>query len=410
MNILFIANCESVHTVRFVNEFVKRGNNVIMLSATPYLGRTVEYTADIKHIEFLKLFTKIFNFLFKNKIKNFNPENSHPLHPFNFLIFFRMIYLFFFVNKIIKKVDFDAVFSINLTTNGVFASRIKRHVKKICCTLGCDLKLAKWYSVKEITNKRFVVKYVDRHIDYFISYNEVQILNFFKTKNLFSNLDKIRYINGLGVDVELFNPKYRNVELKKKYYGLDETSILAVCFRQPRPYFDFAIILLQLKKIITKYPNFYFAIGTGGLEFPALIKIVKENNMEKNILMMPNIQYKDLHLYISQGDIYIDPINISKFPETISMGISGSLLESMACGLIPVIGRRPGLESFFDAELQDLLIYNNLENDIYNYIENVIENKNNEILKQKLREIVHNKSNWYKTIELIETLFKIKTV
>ena len=32
----------------------------------------------------------------------------------------------------------DAIFATNLTTNGLFAARIKQNVNKVCLTLGCD--------------------------------------------------------------------------------------------------------------------------------------------------------------------------------------------------------------------------------------------------------------------------------
>ena len=103
MNILLIANSESVHTARFAIEFAKRGHEVLLISATPYWGRVVKYNAEIKHIHYLKFLTDIFNYFFKHKIQNFNPENSNSYHIFNFLILFRMIYLFFLLIKLLKK-------------------------------------------------------------------------------------------------------------------------------------------------------------------------------------------------------------------------------------------------------------------------------------------------------------------
>lgn len=398
MRILIIANSESFHTARFANAFTDLGHKVVLLSATPYLGRVVKYD-NVEHIEFLKFFSKLFIFLFPKKIKQFRPEISKAYHPFNFLILFRMLFLFFFINRLLKKEKFEAVFAMNLTTNGLFAARIKRNVKKVCTTLGCDLRLAKWYSIKGLNNNKFVFSYVDKRIDSIISYNDEEIKNFFNNNLFFKDKTKVFYLNGLGVNSELFNPVYKNSIDKKKYYGLKDDDILSVCFRQPRPIFNFASILIKLKNIIDKYNNFYFAIGTGGIESKELIDIVKKYNIEKNIIFMPNIPYEFLHFYVSQGDIFIDPIDTKKFPETLSIGPSGALLESMSCGLIPVIGNRPGMELYFKDELSDL-VYENFEDDFENYLIKAIENINNIKLKDSIRQVILENSNWSKTVEL----------
>jgi len=314
-----------------------------------------------------------------------------------------MIYLFFFINRILRKEEFDAVLAMNLTTNGLFAARIKKKTKKICSTLGCDLHIPKWNNTQILNNNKFVYRYADRKLDYIITGEEKFYYDFFNNKNLFKRPEKIIRFKGLGIDSELFNTLHKSSKLKKKLYGLEPSDILAVCFRQPRPTLAFPLILNLLPEIIRKYPNFYFAIGTGGREFPDLIEIVKKKNIENNILFMPNVAFDKLHLYLAQADIFIDPVNIKRNPEIIGFGISGATLESMACELIPVIGRRPGLETYFKDDLEQL-IYEDMENDLIDFIEMAIININNKVLKQKIRAVVLADSNWNKNIDKLFTL------
>ena len=406
-SILIIANSESVHSARFANEFAQRGFKVSLLSSTPYLGRVVNYDKSVNHLIFGATITNFFKLLFKKKMEEFNPANSSKLHPFNFLILFRMIYLFVFINRIVKNVDFEAVFCTNLTTNGLFAVRIKRNVNKICQTLGCDMRPFKWNSVNIINNNRLVYRFVEERLSYIIVEDEPYFNNFFSNRKTFKHPNKISKIKGLGVKINLFNPRFKSIELKKELYNLKEEDILAVCFRQPRPQFAFPLILNLLKDTIIKHPNFYFAIGTGGVSFPELIEVVKKNNMEKNILFIQNIPYDFLHKYIAQGDIFIDPVNIKSNPEMGAHGISGSVLESMSCGLIPVIMRRDGLDDFFDDDLQKF-IYEDMDTNFNFHIENAISNINNIDLKNKLRNSIIGNSNWDKNIKTCISLFQMK--
>ena len=228
-------------------------------------------------------------------------------------------------------------------------------------------------------------------------------LDFFGNKAIFKNQGKLVYINGLGVETERFNPIYKSFNMKKELYGNENNSILAVCFRPPRPNLDFSTILKNLIPIIQKYPNFYFAVGTGGTDFPDLKQIALDNKIEENILFIKNLQYSELQNYIAQGDIYIDPVNLKKNPETISSGISGSLLESMSCGLIPVVGKRPGLENYFTEELFEF-VYIDMERDLANYIEKAIVNINNKSLKESIRNIVVEKASWERNVNIILNL------
>ena len=91
---------------------------------------------------------------------------------------------------------------------------------------------------------------------------------------------------------------------------------------------------------------------------------------------------------------------MTKFPETKNNGPSGALLESMSCGLIPVISNRPGVE-FYLKNICDLTIYNNFDEGFIEKVKEAIRSINNDVLKRNLRDVVEKKASWTSTNDLI---------
>ena len=169
MNILIIANSESVHTARYANDFVEKGHQVSLLSVMPYLNQSVVYHKNVKHISFMPFTTNLLKRLFTKSFMSFSAEHSKPYHIMNFLIMARLIYMVLFVNRELRNTRIDAVFGMNLTVYGLIAARINRNIPKVCMTLGCDVRFAKWNSLEIITNNKPVYRYLDKHLTNIIS-------------------------------------------------------------------------------------------------------------------------------------------------------------------------------------------------------------------------------------------------
>lgn len=119
MNILIIANSESVHTARYANDFVERGHQVSLLSVMPYLNQSVVYHKNVKHISFMPFTTNLLKRLFGKSFMSFSAEHSKPYHIMNFLIMARLIYMVLFVNRELRNTPIDSVFGMNLTVYGL---------------------------------------------------------------------------------------------------------------------------------------------------------------------------------------------------------------------------------------------------------------------------------------------------
>lgn len=402
MNILVIGNSESVHTVRFAAGFAERGHKIHVLSTREYFGDYVKYPEEVKHVRFLRWVTKFFQFIFGKKLRNFNPGTSLFYHPSNFLILLRHIYLVLFVNRVVKDVDFDAIFALNLSVGGLLASRITRKVPKVCATLGCDVRTYRFPEPAYFVNHPSIIRYVLKRLNAVITGDKEAFEPVFEKKG-FIELSKFEYFGHFGIEIARFSPEFKDPRLRRELFDVDEDNILAICHRPPRPDLDFENILISVDKVISKHANFVFVIISGAANTEYLKEIVRELKIEDNIRFIGNVPYEKLNLYIAQGDIFIDPVNLKKTPTFAHQGVSGSILEAMSCGLIPVVSNRPSISWILPPEARPF-IFEDFETDLTDALERAINEKDNQGIRDAMRNAVVEKANWDKNFDYIEKL------
>lgn len=407
MNILVIGNSESVHTVRFAAGFAERGHKIHVLSTREYFGDYVKYPEEVKHVRFLRWVTKFFQFIFGKKLRNFNPGTSPFYHPSNFLILLRHIYLVLFVNRVVKDVDFDAIFALNLSVGGLLASRITRKVPKVCATLGCDVRTYKFPEPAYFINHPLVIRYVLRRLSSVLNTGDRETFEPLFKRRGFTELSNFEYFGHFGVETERFSPKLKDPRLRRELFDVDEETIVAICHRPPRPDLDFENILISVDKVISKHANFVFVIISGAANTEYLKKVVWKLKIGKSIRFIGNVLYEKINLYIAQGDIFIDPVNLKKTPTFAHQGISGSILEAMSCGLIPVVSNRPSINWILPPEAKPF-IFEDFETDLTDALERAINERDNRRIKDAMRNAVVEKAKWERNIPRIERILSIE--
>lgn len=377
MNLLIIGNINSVHTKRFVDEFVKQGIKVFILSIDINMKR-FNYSNDevIKENDLLK------NIIFFRNITKF----------LRFLIYSKRI------SAIVNKYKIDSVFSINLAYGGRIASKIKNR-NKIGLSIGDEFASLNFLNIENFFKNKYSIKKTILNLDYIITGDEESFKPLFEKKNWLVN-KKIIFLGSLGVHVDVFSPVNRNNDLKSELFNIEKDDILAICFREPRPHFDFECIIEKFAKLVKKYKKLYFAIGMGNADCERLMFLTKELNLEKNILFINNVDYSKLNIFIAQGDIFIDPVNLKKNSFGINNGVSQALIESMSCGLIPVISNRPGINWIIPDEAKQF-IYEDMEKELDLAIEKAVIEKENSSIKDACRKAVVEKANWEKNVSFI---------
>jgi hypothetical protein len=383
MNILFIANINSVHTYRFVKEFAGRGYFVFILSIAQN-KKLIDYDNIAKVIDL-----------------NYLPE----LAILGVFIKFVRYHIFSFsINRIIKKYEIEGVLSVNLAYGCAIASNIKKPIKKIGITLGDDFEEIPFYNPEFYFKNKKVIRKTISKLNYIVTGDEELYSPLLKKNNWFFE-NKFLFLGTiLGVDIDNFNPRNKNTNFRKELYNINKDDILAMCFREPNPKLDFENIIRAIAKLLNKYVNLYFVIGKGNKDCLELKDLSKRLGIEANILFVGNIKYTELGNYLAQGDIFIDPVNIKKNSLYAYCGVSQALIESMACGLIPVISNRPSIKWILPPEA-DPFIYEDFENDLHQAIERAIKEKDNENIKLAMRNAVIEKANKEIIIDTIVSLF-----
>lgn len=201
---------------------------------------------------------------------------------------------------------------------------------------------------------------------------------------------------------------FRDEKIRSKLFNIKPSTILALCHRPPRPNLDFENIIKAVAQIVRKHKDFVFAVFTGGNDVTELKKLVHELKVESHVLFIGAIPYDGLHTYVAQGDIFIDPANIKKVPRIKFSGISGSILEAMSCGLIPVVSNRPSINWILPPEAKPF-IFEDFETDLAEAIERAIKEKDNQEIKHVMRNAVVEKANWERNIPRIEKMLSIES-
>ncbi|MCI5220072.1 MAG: glycosyltransferase [Candidatus Electrothrix sp. LOE2] len=400
--ILIIANVTNTHTHRFIREFKKRGWKVYVISIQPPNRDNLAEFGD----SIIKLPT---NFIYNNLIKvpflkysEFHNINSGVkwYEPYSIAAIFNYAYLICFVKKIVKKINPDGIFSIYLTMNG-FLAALTGHTRIVSSAAGADVSEYNIASIKYWMNHSKILR--------FTTHNSYRVLLGFDKKtieSLFNNkkcrTDNIAWMQHWGVETDKFTPLTGDRKLKNG-------DCKFICSRPYRPQFDFESILLALKRIYQENHHIQFIIASGAQStknLEHLNKVLDKTGCLGSafITILNHVHYQDLPKVIQKCDVYIDPINIHKFPETANWGVSGSLLEAMSCGLIPVISRRPDVDWILPQESEPF-IHDDFEDGLLLAFENAIRSKDNKEVRMAMRNAVIEKADWNKNFDKIEELY-----
>ena len=153
-----------------------------------------------------------------------------------------------------------------------------------------------------------------------------------------------------GVDIDLFETKYKESEIKSLRDGLgiiDEYIILTTSRLVYKNGVD--ILIKAIAKIKEGRPNIKLIVIGDGPELKKLKELSQKLKVENNILFLGQIPQKDLPIYFRITDVFARPSR--------SEGLGNSFLEAMAAR-VPIIGTPVGGILDFLANCQTGLLTN----------------------------------------------------
>lgn len=344
MKICYIANSASSHTVKWVNYFASLGNDVHVISHSnvPIKGAKVHYI----------------NYSLKNY-----PLMVHKVH------------------KLIRNINPDVLHAHQVNTCGLYATSLKGY-KTIVSAWGSDILVApkKSFIMKKI------VQYVLKH-SYFITsdshYMSEAIIK------LGGNKSKILTFP-MGVENDLLNFKHE--------YNLTSKEIHILSYRRLEKLYNIDIIIKGFSKALKKHKNLYLDIAANGSEFNNLNMLVKSLNIQDHVNFLGAFTRKDLGNMLINNDIFIS------IPSSDSTSVS--LLESMGCGLFPVVSNLPSNLEWVTNYKNGIVLNSIDENNVYNSIDWCIKNYDFLPTASKTNmKIIREKALWQNNSKIIENLY-----
>lgn len=224
------------------------------------------------------------------------------------------------------------------------------------------------------------------------------------------NLKTVFYIPN-GVDINKFNiVDNKEMNNLRSEYNISNDKLIVLCPRRWAPtkgviYLIKAICDMKEKGEIDR--NLFVFAGNDYNDYPEYKKeineIIEKNDLHDNILLMGNVDYKNINNLMKLSDVIVFP--------SLMEAVSLAALEGMACGKIIVGTNIGGFPQLIEDKIDGFLVKSK---DEFNLSKRLIEINNNydkyENIKIKAREKVVNKYSWNivteKTIKIYEGCYK----
>jgi glycosyltransferase involved in cell wall biosynthesis len=227
--------------------------------------------------------------------------------------------------KLIKKEKFDIVHAHWIIPQGIVAYWLKKKfdMDYVVTSHGSDIMALK--------KLNFIKKPILENS------KKITVVSNAIKKEVLENIDKNLDIEviPMGVDTDLFNPKKKDLDLKKEL-GIKGPFLLFVGRLAPEKGVD--LLIESMPRVIKEYPNIkLIIIGEGTLE-KELKKRVKDLKIKNNILFLGKKMNKELPKYYATADLFVSPSRREGLGLTfVEAGLCGCYLIGTNVGGIPEI-------------------------------------------------------------------------
>lgn len=335
MKICFIADSSSIHVRRIVLHFLQKNDDVLVLSSaknrsdikgatTSYLLNVNNLSADISCEEHQSKIT------LGQRVKSLIPPSWKSFIKFTIT----SISLFSKRRVCIKEIERfnpEVIYCFRSFPEGILAAQC--HVRPLLVrTAGPDIcKFPRYPIYRQIIRKTL------RSAD-------VVLTESFWERKLVQQLcgaKVVAEVNLIGVDITLFRSFLSQDGLRAKY-GLPRDSFVVVSNRYLDGHYNGWLVLKAMQSILNECPNlFILYVSPSRMDSHAKAKAAAVTGGFPRIKIVDGpLPHSMIPEILCCGDVYI---SFSSFD-----GIPNSLLEAMACGLVPVVAELPQLHEVIE--------------------------------------------------------------
>ncbi len=259
---------------------------------------------------------------------------------------------------------------------------IKSNTKKYCLIHSKEINHKKG----SLINKRILK--VLNNVEKVISNSEF-------TKNLAINCgvnaDKITVINP-GVN-PIENLDKKSVQQVESLLKIKSPRLITVSRLDKRK--NHEKVIMALRNLKQVYPNIVYICIGGGEEEENIKKLVKELNLESQVMFFKEISFNLKNALLASSDIFVMPSIIHK--KSIE-GFGIVYLEAAQYGVPSLGGKDGGAPDAIKHEHTGLICDGNNLDEVYSSLNHMIENKRYSVLGKNAKEFVLN-FEWSKVIE-----------
>lgn len=346
MRICYIANSANSHTEKWVKYFLNIGYEVHVIS---HSNKQID-GAVVHYIDY-----NLRNFIFKVSE----------------------------VHRLIDEIKPDILHAQQANTCGLYATS-KKGYKVIVSAWGSDVLVG---PQKSIILKK-IVQYVLKKAYFITSDSEYMSKRIIE---LGAHEDKV-FTFPMGVEDSLLN--------YKREYTNNDMELKIISNRRLEEIYNIDIIIKGFAKALKENDKLYLTVAADGTKAESLRKIASELGIESNIKFTGRYKPEDIGKMLSENDVFI---SIPKSDST-----SVSLLESMCCGLFPVVCDLPANREWVQNKENGYIIKDINEDSVKSAILWCCENKQHIIdVSHENIDIIKNKALWKNNAKAVEDLYNV---
>jgi len=412
MKICFIADPDSVHTIRLTEYFASKDYQVFLLAYNEP-SSPIRY----KNIKFFSLIDRKTALVSKTKDSN-EKLGSSTHHSFvlplkllksKLAYCFELLYAFqkgyfywlnlfdvpilrrytmkfmhgmeryiFKAKDIVNEIQPDIIYGHFLTSYGYIASRIDF----------TPLILSPWGSDVLIRPKDFLYKMMLRH-----TLKKSDIVTGFAD---FFDREMIRY----GADEEKIKRLIWGIDMKK-FFPLPEKDHLLPTIIHTRalaPLYNVEKFIKSLPMVMESIPDLKVYLKNTGPKKSDIEMLIKELNLESLVVLLDWLPEEELANHYRNSHLYV---SLSK-----SDGASVSLLEAMASGCFPVVLDIPANKEWIEDGINGFIVLSDDPKVLANRIVQAFENRELRIQAgRKNIEIIKSRAMWGDQVRNLEKIF-----